>query len=85
MTSTHKNRPGGWIVCAGYRVGVGSVPVATRVYETAGFKGNKITIYCPLNYKWAVSVSRKGRTVFPTKRAAIAAAENEALSEPKED
>tara|TARA_Y100000593_G_scaffold5891_1_gene11436 strand:+ start:640 stop:873 length:234 start_codon:yes stop_codon:yes gene_type:complete len=70
-----ENRPGGWIVCAAYRVGVGSVLTATRVYEPAGFKGKKITIYCPLNYKWAVSVSRKGRTVFSTKREAVAAAE----------
>ncbi len=71
-----KNKPGGWIVSRPYRLGVGPVAMASRVCEPAGFTGDRLTIYNPGgNPKWAVTFSRNGRTVFLTKREAIAAAE----------
>ena len=70
-----ETKPGGWIASRAYRLGVGPVAMATRVCEAAGYTGNKLTAYDPDGHpKWVVRFSRGDRTVFSTKRAAIAAA-----------
>ena len=71
------SKPGGWIASRPYRLGVGPVATASRVCEPAGYTGDKLTIYDPDGHpKWVVRFSRGDRTVFPTKREAIAAAKN---------
>ena len=61
----------GFIPARAYRLGVGPVPCASQVYEPAGFTGDKVTIVCPINRKWAITIPRNGLRVYATKKAAI--------------